>query len=103
MIGCRLVMRSVVQYEKALSFPSNPGRTFQFASALYVIGSLLAAQYSKTHTYIPLHPIPGPQGGELVEVCDTWIDNSHPATLMGSAAFTKVRSGGSKPRARRDG
>ncbi|KXZ50081.1 hypothetical protein GPECTOR_18g59 [Gonium pectorale] len=32
----------------------------------------------------------GLQGGELVELCDTWIDRSHPAALMASAAFTKV-------------
>ncbi|GLC39071.1 4-alpha-glucanotransferase dpe2 [Pleodorina starrii] len=47
----------------------------------------------------------GLQGGELVEVVDTWIDKSHPAALMASAAFTKVlflhkpliRSGGLSP------
>lgn len=30
------------------------------------------------------------QGGDLVEVSDTWVDRSHPASLMASAAFTKV-------------
>ncbi|EFJ42152.1 cytosolic 4-alpha-glucanotransferase [Volvox carteri f. nagariensis] len=32
----------------------------------------------------------GLQGGDLVEVCDTWVDKAHPAALMASAAFTKV-------------
>lgn len=32
----------------------------------------------------------GLQGGDLLEVCDTWVDKSHPAALMASAAFTEV-------------
>ena len=35
----------------------------------------------------------GLQGGDLLEVCDTWVDKSHPAALMASAAFTQVREG----------
>ncbi|PNH00079.1 4-alpha-glucanotransferase DPE2, partial [Tetrabaena socialis] len=31
-------------------------------------------------------------GGELVEVCDTWLDRSHPAALMASAAFTQAHT-----------
>jgi hypothetical protein len=32
----------------------------------------------------------GLQGGDLLELCDTWVDRSHPAALMASAAFTQV-------------
>lgn len=53
---------------------------------------LFYCHVQKYPTYISrsLDPPLQPQGGELVEVCDTWIDKSHPAALMASAAFTRV-------------
>ena len=35
----------------------------------------------------------GLNGGDVVEVLDSWLDASHPSSIMASSAFKKVGGG----------
>ncbi|GFR48695.1 hypothetical protein Agub_g10651, partial [Astrephomene gubernaculifera] len=91
--------KDVLVWEATISLPWKPSYTYKYALARQkdddtapgpsVHGNWLIEKEDAAGERTVWLP-EGLQGGELVEVSDTWIERSHPAALMASAAFTKV-------------